>query len=188
MLLRRFSFFFFFFSLPFRFAFFLNNIRFLRLVRLGLFLHAPPSTRMCRAASLSCPIAPFLPPASNCLSLHLSQHATIFYMSLLCMLFLLLKTYNFLKRFPFALMSLIKCEQQPAPLLSFLPRGWLHTHTHALTHKTLSARIWSLTNKNTTPACKLSFNWIAHRFFCYRIARFSAHWQIFTSLSQFCKY
>lgn len=38
------------------------------------------------------------------------KFATIFYMSLLCMLLLLLKTYNFLKRFPFALMSLIKFE------------------------------------------------------------------------------
>lgn len=37
-------------------------------------------------------------------------HATIFYMSLLCMLLPALKTYNFLKRFPFALMSLIKFE------------------------------------------------------------------------------
>lgn len=37
-------------------------------------------------------------------------HATIFYMSLLCMLSPALKTYNFLKRFPFALMSLIKFE------------------------------------------------------------------------------
>lgn len=38
------------------------------------------------------------------------SHATIFYMSLLCMLSPALKTYNFLKRFPFALMSLIKFE------------------------------------------------------------------------------
>lgn len=151
----------FFFSIAFSFCFLFNNIRFLRLVRLGLFLYLPLTANVsgCKLV-LSHSSPPSSRPCLLLLSLHLSQHATIFYMSLLCMLFLLLKTYNFLKRFPFALMSLIKCEQQPAPSLRFLPRGWLHTHTpHTPSHpQILSARIWSLTNKNTTPACKLSFN------------------------------